>query len=121
MPSDRPATTGSKTMTTNTARVVALYTDADFIETVDKLGALKAQIADLKKQEDELKLILTASGYSKLEGKLYSASVSGGNPTSKIDWEAIATKLEPSRQLITAHTHEGTSALSVRVYARSTK
>jgi len=108
-------------MSTATSTVVKLYTDADFIQIVDDLGALKAKIADLKKQEDELKLALLASGYAKLEGKLYSVSVSGGNPTSKIDWEAIALKLEPSRQLITAHTHEGTSALSVRVYARSTK
>lgn len=108
-------------MSTATSTVVKLYTDADFIQIVDDLGALKAKIADLKKQEDELKLALLASGYAKLEGKLYSVSVSGGNPTSKIDWEAIALKLEPSRQLITAHTHEGTSPLSVRVYARSTK
>lgn len=47
---------------------------------VDNLGHLRAQIADLKEQEEELKAILLSSGLTELDGKLFRATIS---PSSK--------------------------------------
>jgi hypothetical protein len=37
-----------------------------------------------------------------------------------VDWESIAMKFNPSRQLIRAYTSEGASYYQVRIYARKT-
>jgi len=92
--------------------------NVDFSGLVDELGLIKAQAADLKSREDAIKAALTESGFSALEGKFFRAAVSICERSPKTDWEAVANKLAPSRQLIAAHTHAQDSYVAVRVSAR---
>jgi hypothetical protein len=88
--------------------------------TVDRLAQLKAQIAELREQEAELKEILIASGESAIDSVMYRATISDTKPRDKVDWESIAMKFNPSRQLIRAYTSEGEGYYQVRVYSRKT-
>ena len=69
------------------------------LNTIDTLGALLAQIADLEKQakaiKDDLKDSATSPGGSKVfEGDLFKATVVEANRSS-VDWLALlATKLD---------------------------
>lgn len=81
----------------------------------DKLGLIKAQIADLKAQEKQLKADVVANGEC-LEGSLYDATPVFSERES-VDWKAVAQKLAPSRQLVTAHTTVK-PVVQVRVTAR---
>ncbi len=99
---------------TSTAKLIRF----DLIAAVDELGAIKAQISALKAREDELKEELIASGEAEAEGTLFRAAITQTSRTTT-DWKAVSQKLEPSRQLITAHTTE-VSAVVVRVSARQT-
>ena len=83
---------------------------------VDQLGKLMAKIKDLSNQEAELKALLKDSGESVVEGRLYRATVSKSE-VSVVDWRAVAEKLEPSRQLVAAHTTES-ERVALRVVAR---
>ncbi len=86
-------------MSTNTAKVISL----DTALLVDELGIVKAKIAALKRIEDAMKQQLINTGLTEADGGTFRATVSFTNRETT-DWKAIAEKLEPSRQLITAHT-----------------
>lgn len=90
------------------------------MNTVDQLAFVKAQIATLQEQEKTLKEELIASGLTLVEGSLHRATITLVEGKESIDWATIASKLEPSRQLITAHTHPVTPYYTVRVFARKT-
>jgi hypothetical protein len=84
----------------------ATKTDLAFTsQVVDDLGGINAQIADLQAKAKVLKVELERriEAGTAAEGDLYRASHSVANRES-VDWKAIAAKLNPSRQLITAHT-----------------
>ena len=83
---------------------------------VDQLGKLMAKIKDLSNQEAELKALLKDSGEPVVEGRLYRATVSKSE-VSSADWRAVAEKLEPSWQLVAAHTTES-ERVALRVVAR---
>jgi hypothetical protein len=83
---------------------------------VDQLGCIKAQIADLEKQEKSVRDALADSGLSEIEGELFRATVSRSE-VAKVDWKTIAEKCEPSRQLIAAHTTSD-ERVTVRVVSR---
>ena len=85
---------------------------------VDELLSIKASIAELEAREKELKDCLVATGEKTIEGMLARASVSYCDGREKIDWQTIAGKFNPSRQLITAHTTIGNPFHVVRVSAR---
>lgn len=85
---------------------------------VDRLAAVKALIADLKTEEDQLKDVLIDSGCTAVEGTQHRVSLSYCAGRELIDWKAIAAKLAPSRQLIAAHTSTGEPFYTVRVSAR---
>lgn len=85
---------------------------------VDQLLAVKAQIASLEETEKELKDCLIATGQTSIDGILARASVSYCEGREKIDWQTIAMRYNPSRQLITAHTTVGQPFHVVRVSAR---
>jgi len=85
---------------------------------VDQLLSVKASIAELEAREKELKDCLVATGEKTIEGMLARASVSYCDGREKIDWQTIAGKFNPSRQLITAHTTYGQAFHVVRVSAR---
>jgi hypothetical protein len=83
----------------------------------DMLLDLKARIADLKALAEIEHARLVAMGVGAHEGDVARASVSIATRET-IDWKAIAAKLSPSRQLITAHT-TGKEVTTVRVVART--
>jgi hypothetical protein len=85
---------------------------------VDRLAVVKAQIAELEKLEKEYKQILIDSGESAIVGTDHRATVSYCDGREKTDWQTIAMKFNPSRQLITAHTTKGDAFHTVRVSAR---
>ena len=72
---------------------------------IDHLGHLRAQIADLQEQAKDLEIEIKAAGPGVHEGHLYRTTVSEV-VTDRVDWKGVAVKLNPSRQLITAHTSE---------------
>lgn len=85
---------------------------------VDQLASVKAQLSDLKTLEDQLKLALVESGQVAIDGSAHRATVSHCAGRESIDWQAIAARFNPSRQLITAHTSTGEPYSVVRVSAR---
>jgi hypothetical protein len=85
---------------------------------VDRLAMIKAIEADLKKEGDQIKAQLIDAELPVIESNAYRAAVSMCDGRVVIDWKAIAEKLEPSRQLVTAHTSQGAPFAVVRVSAR---
>lgn len=69
----------------------------------DELGLIKAQIAELEEKQKTVRALLIASGESAVEGDLFRASITEA-ARKEVNWKAIAEKLEPSRQLVQAHT-----------------
>jgi N-methylhydantoinase B/oxoprolinase/acetone carboxylase alpha subunit len=82
---------------------------------IDRLGNVKAQIAALKKEEDELKAVLIENGVGAYEGEVWRATVSVAE-RSNLDLDAVREKL--SAQFLRAHTTY-TEVTSVRVVART--
>ena len=85
---------------------------------VDRLAMVKAQIAELERLEKEYKQILIDSGETAIVGTDHRATVSYCDGREKTDWQTIAMRFNPSRQLITAHTTVGEPFHTVRVSAR---
>lgn len=85
---------------------------------VDRLAVIKAQLSDLSAEEKALKAELIAAGLPVIEGTAHRAAVSFCPGREVIDWQTIAEKLQPSRQLITAHTAQGAAFHTVRLSAR---
>lgn len=84
---------------------------------VDTLGMLKAQIAELQKQEESLREALVESGVSKIEGSLFRVTVSTF-PCTRIDYQAIVEHLQPKNSLIAKYTSVA-DRTTVRVVARN--
>jgi len=85
---------------------------------VDRLGDVKARIADLTAEAKELEAQIVAAGVPVVEGRYFRAAVSHCEGRVSVDWKSIAAKFEPSRQLVTAHTSQGAPYDVVRVSAR---
>jgi hypothetical protein len=85
---------------------------------VDRLALIKAQMAQLSAEEKQLKESLTASGLEAIDGTAHRVAISHCAGRVSIDWESIAAKFNPSRQLVAAHTSTGAPYTVVRVSAR---
>ena len=70
---------------------------------VDSLGQVRAQIANLRIQEAALELQLKKAGHGAYEGMFFRAVVSEYEKAN-VAWKDVALKLNPSVQLMTAHT-----------------
>lgn len=81
---------------------------------VDDLGALKAQIAALTRQETVLKDALKEFGPGEYNGKVFRATVFE-TYRETLDMDAVRAKLSP--QFIAAHTNE-TYSITVQVVAQ---
>jgi len=81
----------------------------------DELGLVRAQIAELKAREKELKAQVVEEG-EPVEGNYFRATPVWQD-RDQINWKAIAQYLNPSHQLITAYTKH-TVVVSVRVSAK---
>lgn len=91
---------------------------------VDRLAFIKAQIAALQTEETALKQALIQAaerlGRDTLLGTTHRATIAHTEGRITTDWRAVAERLNPSRQLITAHTTQGEPVTSVRLYAHKT-
>ncbi len=88
----------------------------DLVGLADELGNIRASLADLKDREGQIRKMFISAGIKALEDEQFRAVVVESMRT-QIDWRTIAEKLEPSRQLLTAHTTEK-EVISIRVSAR---
>lgn len=82
----------------------------------DELGLIRARMADLKDRETAIRLTMIDAGIKAFEDKKFRAVVVESLRTL-VDWKAVAAKLEPSHQLVTAHTTQK-DVISIRVSAR---
>lgn len=91
---------------------------------VDRLAFIKAQIAALQTEETALKQTLIKAaerlGKDTLLGTTHRATIAHAEGRITTDWRAVAERLNPSRQLVTAHTTQGEPVTSVRLYAHKT-
>jgi hypothetical protein len=95
----------------------ANHTPAALAQLVDELAAIRAQIADLKATEETYRAELIAAGVTEADGTLHRVTISQTS-RSVTDWQTIAEKFEPSRQLIAAHTKQTAPTFTVRITAR---
>ena len=72
-------------------------------EQVDRLGALRAALKILADEAKDIEANLKAQGAGVYNGDLFSVKVSE-TTTRRVDWKEVAARLEPSRQLVSAHT-----------------
>jgi hypothetical protein len=91
------------------------------LNTIDTLGTLLAQIADLEKQasaiKDDLKDSATAPGGSKVfEGDLFKATVVESN-RSTIDWKQLSADLGIDAETLAKYTKTA-AVFSVKVTSR---
>src|SRR4051794_4391224 len=77
----------------------------------------KAQIAELEREEEDLKAILIEQGPGAYEGEFYRVTISESERHT-LDMEAVRGKLTP--QFVRAHTIV-TDVLTVRVTARNAR
>lgn len=75
----------------------------DLYALIDEAGALDSEVKRLNAQLEAIKTQIKAHGAGDFGGFTFSAKVSVSERES-IDWKSIAQRLEPSRQLIAAHT-----------------
>ncbi len=82
--------------------------------TVDQLGVIKAQIAELTKTEKQLADILKASGYAEIDGDLFRAAI--------VWTERVTLNSDRVREVLSAddvaYCEQKTEVMSVRVSAR---
>jgi len=83
---------------------------------VDSFGFLKAQLAEMEKQADAIRAQIIALGTGAHEGDVFRATVSIADRES-VCWKSVAEKLNPSYQLIAAHTSRK-EVTTVRIVAR---
>jgi hypothetical protein len=86
---------------------------ANLAAAIDRLGMIKAQIAGLKREYNDIHNVLTTCGPGTYEGDLFCATVSVGERET-LDLDAVRDKLSP--QFIAAHTNR-TEITTVRVTA----
>lgn len=86
---------------------------------VDRLGFIRAQLDQLAREADEIRAELEESGLPKIEGMFYKAGFSQCAGATRIDWQTIAKKLNPSPQLVRAHTKKGKAYTSLLLTAKN--
>jgi hypothetical protein len=94
--------------------------DSNLKPMADEYARNKALIADLNKKQKTLKETFEEAGIESLEGDLFRVVLSDIDDAWGPDWEAIAKKLNPSRQMIAANQKCTKKAhIRISVYART--
>jgi chaperonin cofactor prefoldin len=91
-----------ETTTHTHAPVITLTPSVELM--VDELGQLQDQAAALAQQIDSLKTTIKAAGAGRYFGTRWVSVVTAASESDRVNWEAVAMYLQPSHQLITAHT-----------------
>jgi hypothetical protein len=91
-------------------------TIANLKQVVDRLGQVKAQLADLRTEEEALKGQLTQSGVEALEGRLFRATVSHYE-VEAVDYAGLLERLKPAPRLVKQFTSTS-ERTAVRVVSR---
>ena len=86
---------------------------------VDRIGQLKAEIAEREAEINDLRATLEDAGLSAIDGHAYRVTFSTSTRTTT-DWRTIAERFKPSPQLIRRHTTTGEPATRMNVTARKT-
>ena len=87
---------------------------------VDRLGALSAALAAMKREADQLRAELEDAGLTDIHGQLYRVNFAQCAGRTLTDWKTIAERLKPSAQLIRAHTTTGEPSTRMTVKAHAT-
>jgi hypothetical protein len=69
----------------------------------DKLGHIRAQIADLEQQEAEIRDKLVETGDSEIEGRLFRVTVARYE-TRLIDFKGLIDRLHPAAKILSQYT-----------------
>lgn len=85
---------------------------------VDRLATIKAQQSDLATEEKTIKEALIGAGLDRVQGTLHKATIVNVSGRSVTDWQTIAKKFEPSRQLVQAHTTQSAGYVAVKLFSR---
>jgi len=73
-------------------------------QAVDRLAYIKSAIASLKEEETACKDILITHNQRAYESDFYRATVAEVAGGTKVDWQALAMSMKPSKQKIVAYT-----------------
>ena len=87
---------------------------------VDRLGAMHAAMATMKREADQIRTELEDAGLTDIDGQLYRVNFAHVAGRTTTDWQAIAQRLKPSAQLIRAYTKTGEPSTRMTVKARQT-
>ena len=102
------------------AQPAAVTAAAALAAKVDRLGAMHAAIASMKREADALRAELEDAGLADIEGQLYRVNFAQCAARAVTDWQAIAQRFKPSPQLIRAYTKTGEGSTRMTVKARQT-
>lgn len=95
-----------------------LFTPAEITDMIDTLASIKAEISALNDRAETYKAALIAAEVTAADGTAHRLTISETYPT-RIDWQTIAKKLQPSAQLIRAHTTQAEEpTFTIRITAR---
>ena len=75
----------------------------------DELGKLRAKIKEMQNAAKFLEDMLKAKRVTAVDGSMYRVTISYDIETTRVNWGKVAAKLNPSHQLIAAHTKRTTS------------
>lgn len=92
----------------------------DLSRKADRLGILHAVISQAKAEAASIRTELEDAGLAHVDGQLYRVTFAACAGATRIDWQAIAKKYKPSRQLIAAHTTTGEESVRMTVTAKPT-
>ena len=87
---------------------------------VDRLGAINAALAAMKREADQIRADLEDAGLADIEGQLYRVNFAQCAGRTTTDWQAIAQRFKPSPQLIRRHTTTGEPSTRMTVKAHRT-
>lgn len=86
---------------------------------VDRIGQLKAEIAEREAEINDLRATLEDAGLPAIDGHAYRVTFSTSARTVT-DWQTIAERFKPSPQLIRRHTTTSEPSTRMNVTARKT-
>lgn len=89
-------------------------------EAVERLAYIKGAIAGLKEEEQRCKDVLITSNVRVVETDFYRCTIAEVAEGKKVNWQALAMSMNPSKQKITAYTEATAGYFRVDVKARKT-